>query len=71
MAGKIDEQVRAIANYGYSRARQILREHRPLIDTLVDRLLEVETMDGEEFRALVQQYTEVPEKATAQSGAAR
>jgi cell division protease FtsH len=71
MAGKIDEQVRAIANYGYSRARQILREHRPLIDTLVDRLLEVETMDGEEFRALVQQYTEVPEKAAAQSGAAR
>jgi cell division protease FtsH len=62
MAAKIDSQVRAIANYGYNRARELLRENRALIDYLVDRLLEVETMDGEEFRQIVQQYTEIPKK---------
>jgi cell division protease FtsH len=70
MAAKIDKQVRAIANYGYSRARELLRENRSLIDYLVDRLLEVETMDGEEFRQIVGQYTEIPEKHIPKTEAA-
>lgn len=70
MASKIDQQVRAIANYAYTRARQILRENRPLIDHLVDRLLEVETMEGEEFRQIVSQYTHIPDKKLTQPIAA-
>lgn len=62
MASKIDNQVREIANYCYQRARQLLSENRPLIDYLVDRLLEQETMEGEEFRAIVRRYTDIPEK---------
>ena len=65
MASKIDRQVRAIANYGYTRARELLRENRALIDYLVDRLLEVETMEGDEFRQIVEQYTDIPDKHTA------
>ncbi|MEL6399649.1 MAG: ATP-dependent zinc metalloprotease FtsH [Cyanobacteria bacterium J06626_4] len=66
MAAKIDHQVRAIANYGYSRAREILREHRTLIDYLVDRLLDIETMEGDEFRQIVKRYTDIPEKQKRQ-----
>jgi cell division protease FtsH len=44
------------------RARTMLREHRPLMDHLVDMLLEKETIDGDEFRQIVSQYTEIPEK---------
>ena len=66
MAAKIDHQVRAIANYGYSRAREILRENRTLIDYLVDRLLDIETMEGEEFRQIVKRYTDIPEKQKRQ-----
>ena len=66
MAAKIDHQVRAIANYGYSRARDILRENRALIDYLVDRLLDIETMDGDEFRQIVKRYTDIPEKQARQ-----
>jgi cell division protease FtsH len=62
MATKIDEQVREIATHCYNRARQILRDNRALIDYLVDRLLEQETMDGEHFRQIVQEYTPIPEK---------
>ncbi len=57
MASKVDRQVREIAMAGYAQARQLLRQHRSLMDHLVDRLLEVETMDGDEFRQLVEQYT--------------
>ncbi|MBF2035632.1 MAG: ATP-dependent zinc metalloprotease FtsH [Leptolyngbyaceae cyanobacterium T60_A2020_046] len=70
MASKIDQQVRAIANHAYTRARQILRENRPLIDHLVDRLLEVETMEGNEFRQIVSQYTHIPDKKLTQPIAA-
>ena len=66
MAAKIDHQVRAIANYGYSRAREILRENRTLIDYLVDRLLDIETMEGDEFRQIVKRYTDIPEKQKRQ-----
>jgi cell division protease FtsH len=33
-----------------------------LCDRLVDILLDVETMDGEEFRKIVAEYTQLPEK---------
>jgi cell division protease FtsH len=36
-----------------------------LCDRLVDILLDVETLDGEEFRKIVAEYTKIPEKKTA------
>ena len=68
MASKIDDQVRTIALTCLSRARQILRDNRPLMDHLVDLLLERETIDGEEFRQIVGEYTEIPEKFLVKAG---
>jgi cell division protease FtsH len=62
MAVKIDHQVHAIAVRCYQKARQILREHRYVLDAVVETLLERETIDGEEFRQLVSQYTDLPER---------
>ncbi len=62
VAAKIDDQVRVIAEHGHNLARQIIRENRVAIDRLVDLLIEKETIDGEEFRQIVAEYTEVPEK---------
>jgi cell division protease FtsH len=62
VASRIDEQVRQIAEYGHTLARKIIRENREVIDRLVDLLIEKETIDGEEFRQIVAEYTEVPEK---------
>ncbi len=39
-----------------------MREHRSLMDRLVDLLIEKETIDGDEFRQIVAEYAEVPEK---------
>jgi cell division protease FtsH len=69
MASKIDTQVRTIALSCLNRARQVLRDNRSLMDHLVDLLMERETIDGEEFRQIVSQHTEIPEKFLAKAPA--
>jgi cell division protease FtsH len=62
IATRIDAQVRAIAEHAYEIACKLVRENRSLMDRLVDLLVEKETIDGEEFRQIVAEYTPVPEK---------
>jgi cell division protease FtsH len=62
IASRIDEQVRTIIEHCHDEARRIMRENRTVIDRLVDLLIEKETIDGEEFRQIVAEYREVPEK---------
>ncbi|MGC9524611.1 MAG: ATP-dependent zinc metalloprotease FtsH2 [Limnospira sp.] len=62
IASRIDAQIRAIAEHCYNNACQIVRENRTVMDRLVDLLIEKETIDGDEFRQIVAEYTEVPEK---------
>ena len=67
MASKIDAKVREIALGCLAQARQTLRQHRSLMDQLVDLLMERETIDGEEFRQIVRRSTEIPAKAMVKS----
>jgi cell division protease FtsH len=62
VAARIDRQVRQILDGCYERAKAILLDNRPLLDRLADTLVERETLDGEEFRAIVAEYTEIPDK---------
>ncbi|MBC1223479.1 ATP-dependent metallopeptidase FtsH/Yme1/Tma family protein [Nostoc sp. UCD121] len=62
IASRIDGQVRAIVEECYDNAKKIVRDHRTVTDRLVDLLIEKETIDGEEFRQIVAEYAEVPEK---------
>ncbi|MBF1988037.1 ATP-dependent zinc metalloprotease FtsH [Fischerella thermalis] len=62
MATKIDRQVREMAISCYQQARKIIRENRALVDRLVDLLVEQETIEGEQFRKIVAEYTQLPEK---------
>ena len=62
IASRIDAQVRSIVAHCYEEACQIMRQNREVVDRLVDLLIEKETIDGEEFRQIVAEYTEVPEK---------
>lgn len=71
MASKIDAQVRDIAIHCLEKARQILRDNRNLMDKLVDALLEQETIEGDDFRVLVNQYSrqaDDPEKSLVETG---
>lgn len=56
IAAKIDSQVRNIAIKCYENAKNIIRENRALIDYLVDLLIEKETLEGDAFRKIVNDF---------------
>ncbi|QDL08621.1 cell division protein FtsH [Brasilonema octagenarum UFV-E1] len=62
IASRVDAQVRIIVEECYQTARRFILENRIVMDRLVDLLIEKETIDGEEFRQIVAEYTSVPEK---------
>ncbi|MBD2112872.1 MULTISPECIES: ATP-dependent zinc metalloprotease FtsH2 [Cyanophyceae] len=62
VSSRIDGQVRTIVDHCYTNAKRIMQDHRALIDRLVDLLVERETIDGDELRQIVSEYTVVPDK---------
>ncbi len=52
IAEKIDIEVRRLVNDAYERAVNILNEYRAQLDAVALRLIEVETIDREEFLRL-------------------
>jgi cell division protease FtsH len=62
IAARIDAQVRAIVEHCYDDARRLIQENREVIDRAVDLLIEKETIEGEEFRQIVSEYTDIPDK---------
>merc|ERR1712087_467031 len=60
IADRIDDQVCKIINYCEQKAVEIILDNRVVIDLAVERLLDVETLDGDEFRELVSTYTILP-----------
>jgi len=65
IADRIDDEVCKIINYCEEKALQIILDNRVIIDLVVERLLDVETMEGTEFRELVSTYTILPDKDSA------
>jgi cell division protease FtsH len=62
VSSRIDGQVRTIVDHCYTHAKRIMQENRAVIDRLVDLLVERETIDGDELRQIVSEYTVVPDK---------
>ncbi len=62
VAKQIDEAVQKIVHSSYADTLAIMRDNREVMDRLVDLLIERETIDGDEFRQIVSEYAEVPEK---------
>jgi cell division protease FtsH len=53
VAEKIDEEVRKIIDEQYELARQLLTDNRDKLELIAHTLLEVETLEAEEFAALM------------------
>lgn len=53
-ASAIDEKVREIVDQQYARAKSILEENRGALDRVARELLEKESLDGEEFKRLLE-----------------
>lgn len=53
IAKQIDEEVALIIETGKNRAKEILLKHRKALDAVARRLLEVETLEREEYEAIL------------------
>lgn len=60
VASRIDLQVRSIIQHCHVEAIMIIKENRVVIDKLVDILIEKETIDGDEFRSIIAEYSSLP-----------
>ncbi|MBD2355625.1 ATP-dependent zinc metalloprotease FtsH [Tolypothrix sp. FACHB-123] len=67
IAAKIDAQVREIISSSYQTAKSILEENRVALERLVDLLSDQETIEGELFRQIVGEYTQVADEKVAVS----
>jgi cell division protease FtsH len=61
VAEEIDEEVRRIISEAYGRARKLLGQHRDKLELVAETLLEVETLDRQEFEALMGEAKARPE----------
>ncbi len=52
-ARRVDEEIEKIINGGYDRAYDVLNRNRPAVRLIAEALLEQETLDAEELKALL------------------
>jgi len=62
ISDRIDSEVCKIVNHCEQVATKIVLDNRVIIDLIVEKLLDAETLNGDEFRELVQDYTIPPMK---------
>jgi cell division protease FtsH len=59
VAKTIDEEVRAIIDHAYERAMEVLVTHRDKLNTLAEKLVAEETVDGDGFESI---FSDLPPK---------
>jgi cell division protease FtsH len=65
VADKIDDQVKIIIQHCYDQAIYMIKKNRILMDQLVDKLIQDETIEGDVFLQYVDLYTKLPTKFTS------
>jgi len=75
VAQEIDQEVRAIVHEAYERAKDALTRYREPVERIAQRLVEVETLDADEFGALFEGVSlagpEAPDSAPSVPGVKR
>jgi cell division protease FtsH len=62
VAAEIDAEVKAIMTNALERAKKAVTEHRKALDAIAARLMEVETIEREEFEKLLVAHGIVPKR---------
>lgn len=60
LAEDIDAAIKRISDTAYEIALSHIRNNREAIDKIVEVLLEKETLSGDEFRAILSEFVEIP-----------
>lgn len=64
----IDEEVKAITDQAYAKARQILNDNKDILESMKDALIEFETIDSEQIEDLMARRKVRPPKGWHDSG---
>jgi cell division protease FtsH len=64
VAEKIDDEVRQLVQEAYDRAKDILTKYRAQLDAVAQRLIEVETIEREEFERIFSEPVQVKNGGT-------
>jgi len=67
MSTEIDNEVSRIVDDSYSRAKEVLINHRDALDTIAEELVNVETMERAEFEKLLILHGIKPKKIEEES----
>ena len=62
IACRIDSQIRSIVDSCYQDTVALVAANRACMDRLVEMLIENESLDGDEFRRVVAEFTPIPDK---------
>lgn len=62
VSAEIDEEVRKIVNDAYETAENAIKKHRKLLDAIAKKLIEVETLEREEFEKILVMHGIEPKK---------
>ena len=62
VSADIDAEVKKIIDDAYKKAHDIIKEHRKLLNAIANRLVEKETMEREEFEAMLVAHGIIPKK---------
>ena len=62
VSGEIDGEIKRIIDEAYKKAQDIITRHRKLLDAVAHRLIEVETLEREQFEALLIMHGVEPKK---------
>ncbi|KAJ4981538.1 hypothetical protein NE237_032375 [Protea cynaroides] len=68
LAEDIDAAVKQLSDSAYEIALDLIRNNREAIDKIVEVLLEKETISGEEFRAILSEFVEIPSENRVSPG---
>lgn len=60
-AREIDEEVNRIIQHALTNVRHILKSRRPALEAIAQRLMEIESIDGEELKRLVEECSTGPQ----------
>ena len=52
-SAQIDSEVSKIMNEGFAKARTVIGEHRKTLDAIADKLIEVETLEQEDYEKII------------------
>lgn len=68
MQAKIDDEVQKIMSQAYKIAQKILKDNRKKLDRVADTLLSIETLEGEEFKRIMDGRAPIKKSTTGIKG---